>query len=161
MNQVTELWFDLEGTIIPHFSQINELINSDTINKLVGKYNPQSVGIFSYALWCDGNIETFHNSKTYEKLLQLCNVPTIEVISVSQMAEYMSMSHKEKPRLNLGDVWKIPKEFTFQMVMTQRKIADSTKFNRVVLCDDTVMDGLVIDVSAVGLDYQLCFHKER
>lgn len=161
MTHGSELWFDLEGTIIPHFSQINQLINSDTITKLVSKYNPHSVGIFSYALWCRENIQTFRNSDTYTNLLQLCNVPTVDVISVGDMAVYMSMSHKERPRLDHGDVWKISKEFTFQMAMTQRKIADPTKFNRVVLCDDTVMDGLVIDVSAVGLNYQLCFHKER
>jgi len=59
-NKNTILYFDLENTLIEHWTD-QRLCWQNNNRSIFDYHNHSKIGIFSFALWCDENIQTFIN----------------------------------------------------------------------------------------------------
>lgn len=138
MNSKTHVWFDLEGTLIPEWSYIEQFIHMDDVRELLNKYNPEDIGIFSYAVHTEDDVCRVRDSNLIEWLRGELSV--VKILTTGHM-----LSHWEKYRYgsstirhltNPYDIWKLPKEYSFIMSMTG--MYGDSYGGTFVLYDDTV-----------------------
>lgn len=129
------LLLDLEETLIPiwnDFWPITE--NCRKISKFVKEFQPDKVETYSFAIWNDGDIETFCNEMS----------PIENAIGV-QFTRIMSMEHILKDMKRLSPTLRIAKEDLHQIFGKDGSLMFLAMRNwkpnsHIVLIDDAVTD---------------------
>ena len=132
----TQLWFDLEGTVIPTWDHLEFFTNMPSVEELKAKYKPDRIGVYSYAIHTSEDVTRLKDSSLYEWLVRgskTCPVPT----TLDRGKHWANFRYFGNPViLGTSDVWKLPKEYSFIMTMVgMYGVDEGIKF---ILFDDTV-----------------------
>lgn len=133
----TELWLDLEGTIIPHWSQMNIYINHDKMDAIIAEHKPWRLGIYSYAVWCAENYKHFIASELHETLMDKLD-GGLAIRTTEQMGmDWFSLHRHQAVDISSNSIWQMPKEFAFLMTV-RRLVEHGSDTKKFILFDDTV-----------------------
>lgn len=82
------LFFDLENTLIEHWTD-QRLCWTENNKKFLKECDPSTIGIFSFALWCDENIAILKNDGMLDMIEQEygINISHDEIIHTNEMIE--------------------------------------------------------------------------
>lgn len=132
----TQLWFDLEGTVIPTWDHMDFWGNIPEVNRLKENYKPDVIGIYSYAVHDNSDIKRLQESDLFTWLKAPHN--SAKVLTTVEMARHWAnYRYFGNPvTLTTSDVWKLPKEYSFIMSMTGLFGEDYN--GTFILYDDTV-----------------------
>lgn len=133
----SELWVDLESTIIPHWNYIDDFINESKFETLIDTFNPHKIVIYSYAVWCEENREHFKKSEVYKKIS--ARFP-VTIKTTKEMEEDCGYLHQHMKHIPDRNIWYVPKEFSFLMSV-RREIEKGSDTKCFVLFDDTAPHG--------------------
>lgn len=133
----TELWVDLESTIIPHWDYIDDFINESKFETLIETFAPHKIVIYSYAIWCEDNRELFKKSEVYKKIA--ARFP-VTIKTTKEMEEDCGYLHQHMKHIPERTIWYVPKEFSFLMSV-RKAIEKGSDTHRFVLFDDTAPHG--------------------
>lgn len=137
----SEIWVDLEGTIILHWNQMDEFINMEKLELLIDKFKPESMGVYSYAVWSSENYTALRQSKLMQHLSEMMNNTYIHVRTTEEMAMDWYALHRHKyVQPTPTEIWNQPKEFAFLMTVN-RMIQNSSDTKLFILFDDTAPHG--------------------
>lgn len=138
----TELWLDLEGTVIPRWERLETHINIDKVQWIVDEFNVESIGIYSYIIYSEQHLTTLRKDDIISVFRNMVPTGTVEILTTMDMGMHWKGSHASErgfqPRPT--DIWDIPKELSFLMTVNQR-IKDGSDTKKFILFDDTVPHG--------------------
>lgn len=136
------LFFDLENTIIDHFSTF-KLIKQDFIRTVLDQYPDYRIGIYSYALWCENNLKiALEKLKEFENYFNVVIDKTLIplVPEMQRLAQY-----RDGKKMTMHEFWinypKMKSFIHFSYLFPQ----EST----LILVDDTVDNSSVDILSTV------------
>lgn len=102
-----KVFFDLENTLIRHWTD-RELCNQDQIKKIIEtnikEYGDNiEYGIYSYALWCDGNVDEFEENilGVIEKYYNI-SINKDLIIPVHEMCKASVLNHHALDKCDVG-----------------------------------------------------------
>lgn len=147
---MVELWIDLEGTVIPHWGQMDTFINMETLEGIIRLHKPTSMGIYSYAVWNQENLEVLRSSNLMKHLAGMMgNDNPIDIMTTYEMGRDWKALHRHNA-VDPQDtgIWKQPKEFAFLMYVRRAMEAGSTT-KTFILFDDTAPPHLVYTIEDV------------
>jgi hypothetical protein len=137
------VFFDLEGTLINHWSDPT-ICNKESVANVMRldwiRNKPHvRVGVFSYAIWCDENLINFLNGEVITNIQKEHGFlidPSL-IIDVPTMARSIekSIPAGHQRELSVNDVWAYSKTHAFLDLVLWNYWADM-----MVLVDDTVDD---------------------
>ena len=134
------MFFDLENTLIHHWTD-QRLCWQDNNRKFLGECQPDVIGIFSYALWCDENIDQFINGHMLPMIQDEYGIEVDQslIIHVDEIMAAMNRSpfRAGRPEVNRNN----EKEYGFYDWCYANYASHLQGYDEVWLVDDTIDDG--------------------
>ncbi len=137
------MMFDLENTVIQHWTD-RSLCWVDSNTKFLQECQPDDVGIFSFALWCDENIKEFTDSGMKARLESVYDIviPDNLIIHVDEMhAATLQAAERDRSRVD----GKNDEKFHAFYDWCEANQDSLSKYDEVWLVDDTVDDEIITD----------------
>lgn len=141
----TFLALDLEGTIIPHWNQMDTYINMDKLDSIIEKYKPEAMTIYSYAVWSSENYHHLRSSQLMVDLVKKFNDFVSIEMTTAMAVDWLKLHHHKHLDVNATTVWQLPKEFAFLMFV-RNEIEAGSEFKHYILFDDTAPHELVYTI---------------
>lgn len=143
------LYFDLENTLINHWTD-QRLCWIEQNKNILKESAPAKIGIFSFALWCDENINTFINNGMKAMIENEYNVAIAEdeIIHVNDMIKAYNDVNVEASHPNGTNKTEY---FLSWVTVNQNRLDD---YNNIWLVDDTVdpeKDSTIFLTSSVNI----------
>ncbi len=144
----TELWLDLEGTIIPEWKQMNIYINHDKVDAIIEEHKPWRIGIYSYAIVEKEHYNHFFKSDLWQDLTDKLE-QAVTVRTTTQMGEdWLSLHKHQYVKISPYTIWHMPKEFAFLMTV-RRLVEQGSDTKKFILFDDTAPHGKTYTIDDV------------
>src|SRR6478736_4952511 len=146
------LYLDLENTIIDHWSTFEYLPdNIKKIQEIIEKRDIDSIGIFSYAIWCDENVKILMD-KPFKEINEYFSgkLDRSLIIPVQSMVDSSKQINPKAVDLSTGYYWRF--------FSKEHAMLDYVRMNHLVddyigLVDDTITHDSITRFDKVKLEY--------
>lgn len=123
------------------------------IKELIQTYSINSLGIYSYAIWGDDNLNEFISNRK-NKFEDIFNLKIDNIVTVPDMIEYSSKYSPSREKLSLHDYWKSFSKVHSFLDFTKH-FTETSKDTEFHLVDDTVSS----EVYEIKLQRTVYFHN--
>ena len=133
MTENTILYFDLENTLIEHWTD-QRLCWVEGNKSILHYHRPVTIGIFSFALWCGENIEQFIHGGMKNMIEQEYDIQidTKEIIHVNDMIETYNLENDKSNHPGSNN------KSQYFIAWAHSNIKRLESYDNLVLVDDTI-----------------------
>jgi hypothetical protein len=133
----TKIFLDLELTIVESWTDPT-LVNVDKIRATLEKFGVTEVGIFSFAIWDDGDVSDFYKRKLNTLIETALGVKISQILTIPEIAKVVFW--KTGLMMDVPEfisTWGKPRAFIDWVLMGHGKECAHTNF---ILIDDVVQN---------------------